>query len=348
MIVFAVVKLPIAKLSNVIGRGYTLAIAISLYTMSYAIMASSSGIAAYAAGSIIYRIGQSGTNVMTTVVISDITSPRWRGYVPTFLPYHRIPAYRTSRNYLTPTTNSLAIGLSYSPYLLAPWVSGLIVDSVLSKIGWRWGIGMFAILMPVGALTLAGSLIYYQHKVQASNLVARKQTTLRKFCSDIDLGGMVLFVAGLGLFLLPISLAGSLPDGWRTPWIPALMVAGCLVLLILPIYEHSVAANPMLPACYFKNRTIVLPILMIAIDSLCYSCTHTYLYTWATISHNMSARNATFFLSVPTPHPIPSNPPTNPPHPASQTAHPNASPASSPAQQCSSQRATNTSSSSAR
>jgi len=81
MIVFAVVKLPIAKVSNVIGRGYTLAIMISLYAVSYVLMASASGIGVYAAGIILYRLGQSGTNVVTTVIISDITSPRWRGYV---------------------------------------------------------------------------------------------------------------------------------------------------------------------------------------------------------------------------------------------------------------------------
>ena len=81
IIVFAVVKLPIAKLSNVIGRGYTLTITVSLYTISYILMASAPGIGSYAAGSILYRVGQSGTNVMTTIIISDITSPRRRGYV---------------------------------------------------------------------------------------------------------------------------------------------------------------------------------------------------------------------------------------------------------------------------
>lgn len=294
MIVFAVVKLPIAKLSNVIGRGYTLAMAVSLYIMSYILMTSSSNIGSYAAGNIIYRMGQSGTNVMTTVIISDITSPRWRGYVSkVFLSIWR---KKIARVQLTPMPVRLALGASYSPYLITPWISGLVVDSVIGGIGWRWGVAMFTVLMPLGAFTLVGTLIYYQRKVKKAGLVTFRETTIRKFCSDIDLGGMVLFVAGFSMFLLPISLAGSLPDGWRTPWIPALMVAGCVVLLMLPAYEQFVAVNPMLPGFYFKNRTIVLSMLMIAIDSLCYMCTHTYLYAWATISYNMSARNATFFL----------------------------------------------------
>jgi MFS family permease len=80
-IVFAVVMLPIAKLSNIIGRGYTIAIAVSLCTISYALMASASGFSLYAAGSILHWVGLAGTTAMISVIISDITTTRWRGYV---------------------------------------------------------------------------------------------------------------------------------------------------------------------------------------------------------------------------------------------------------------------------
>ncbi|KAI1125329.1 putative transporter [Nemania abortiva] len=267
-IAFGVVKLPIAKLSNIIGRGYTLAITVSFYTISYILMASASGIAPYAAGMVLYKIGMSGTNVMTTVIISDITNLRWRG---------------------------LAIGASYFPYLITPWVSGFIVDSVVAGIGWRWGVGMFAILMPFGASIIIGTLIYYQHKAKKANLIPSKSITIRSFCSDIDLGGVAIFVTGFAMFLLPITIAGSQADGWNTPWIISLIIIGFFVLLALPIYEKYVTENPMVPVSYFKNRTIVLSMLLLATDSLGYSCTHTYLYAWATVSFNMSARDATFF-----------------------------------------------------
>jgi len=78
-IVFAIVKVPIAKLSDVIGRGYTLAIVISFYVGPYILMSSASSLPAYFAGKILSKIGQSGTNVITTLIISDITTPRQRG-----------------------------------------------------------------------------------------------------------------------------------------------------------------------------------------------------------------------------------------------------------------------------
>ncbi|KAI0541770.1 major facilitator superfamily domain-containing protein [Xylaria digitata] len=268
-IAFGVVKLPIAKLSNIIGRGYTLAITILLYTISYILMASASDIVSYAAGMVLYKIGQSGTNAMAAVIISDLTSLRWRG---------------------------LALGASYFPYLITPWVSGFIVDSVVSGIGWRWGIGMFAILMPFGASVIIGTLIHYQHKAKKAGLIAPKNTTIHSFFSDIDLGGVTLFVTGFALFLLPITIAGSLQDGWGTPWIISLIIIGFVILLALPVYEKFVAENPMVPVFFFKNATIVWSMLLIAIDSLSYSCTHTYLYAWAMVSYNMSARDATFFV----------------------------------------------------
>jgi hypothetical protein len=53
-------------------------------------------------------------------LIADITTPRWRGF---------------------------ALGIAYFPFLITPWVSALIVGQVVGDggIGWRWGIGMFAI-----------------------------------------------------------------------------------------------------------------------------------------------------------------------------------------------------------
>ena len=133
-IVFAVVKAPIAKISNVIGRGQTYVFTVSCYVLAYILMASAKSINAYAAGIVFYSVGQSGTNTMNDIIISDITTARWRGF---------------------------GIGVSFFPFLITPWVAAFIVESVVEGIGWRWGIGMFAILMPFGASFLITTLVYY-------------------------------------------------------------------------------------------------------------------------------------------------------------------------------------------
>lgn len=271
VIVFAVIKPPIAKLSNVIGRGETYILTISCYILSYILCASSKLINAYAAGYIFYCIGQSGTNIMNDIIISDITTARWRG---------------------------LGIGLSFFPFLLMPWIAAFITESVVNGIGWRWGIGMFAILMPFAASFIIITLLYYQRKAKKAGIIIKQRMSVYEFCSQIDLGGSILFCGGFAMLLLPLTLASTTTSRWRTPYLDALIALGGVFLLALPWYEKYVAKHPLVPIHYFKNLAIVTSILLIATDSMGFSVTHTYLYAWTTISHDFSVKVATFYIYV--------------------------------------------------
>jgi len=261
-------KPPIAKISNVIGRGQTYVMTMCLYILSYILMASAKSLNTYAAGYIFYVMGQSGTNIMNDIIISDISNARWRGF---------------------------AIGVSFTPFLVTPWISGFIADSVTNGIGWRWGIGMFAILMPFGASFIITTLLYYQMRAKRMGLVQRHNMSVYEFCSQIDLGGLVLFSGGFALVLIPLTLAATTTSRWKTPYIDALIAIGVALLVAFPFYERLVARCPFMPPSYFKNVTISLCLFFIATDSIGFSCTHAYLYTWATVARNFSVRDATFY-----------------------------------------------------
>lgn len=231
-------------------------------------MASAKSLNTYAAGYILYTVGQSGTNIMNDIVISDLSNARWRGF---------------------------AIGVSFAPYLITPWVSGFIVDSVVHGIGWRWGIGMFAIIMPFGASFIITTLLYYQIRARKLSLVPRQKTSVYEFFSQIDIGGLVLFSGGLTLVLIPLSLAATTTSKWRTPYLDALIAVGVFMLLVFPIYERLVSRYPFMPPSYFKNSTIVICLFLIATDTIGFACTHAYLYSWATVARGFSARDATFY-----------------------------------------------------
>ncbi|KAI5860939.1 MFS general substrate transporter [Durotheca rogersii] len=269
-IIFAVAKPPIAKLSNVIGRGATYLIAVGFYILSYVLMASAHSFNVFAASSIFYSLGQSATNLMSDVVIADLTTARYRAF---------------------------GIAISFSPFLITPWTAGFIVESVVSPggIGWRWGIGMFAILMPFCASFIIATLLYYQVRARRQGLTPTIRISLHEFCSQIDLGGVILFSGGLALLLIPMTLAAATPSNWKTPWIIALVVLGAVLLAVLPFYEHYLAKHPVVPPHYFANPTISLCCLLIALDSMSFSITHGFLYLWATVARGMSVRDATFF-----------------------------------------------------
>jgi len=268
-IIFAVIKPPIAKLSDIIGRGETYIFTISCYVLSYICCSTATSINGYAAGYILHNIAQSGTNIMNDIMISDISSARWRG---------------------------LAIGISFFPFLFTPWICAFIIDSVVGGIGWRWGIGMFAFLMPFASSFIIYTLLHYQGKAKKMGIITKRRMNLYDFCSLIDLGGNILLAGGLSMVLLPLTLAGTSPSSWSTPWIIALIVLGVLFLIALPFYESLVAVHPVVPVHYFKNPTIVISFILIAFDSVGFACTHTYIYTWVVISHDYSPRDATFYL----------------------------------------------------
>ncbi|KAI0886432.1 MFS general substrate transporter [Annulohypoxylon maeteangense] len=269
-IIFAVAKPPVAKLSNVIGRGGTYFIAILFYILACIIMASAKSFNAYAAGSIFYSIGQSATNLMNDIVIADLTTARYRAF---------------------------GIALSFWPFLITPWTAAFIVDSVTAPngIGWRWGIGLLAIIMPFCASFIVTTLLFYQSKAKKEGLAPRATISSYEFCSQIDLGGVVLFSGGLALVLIPMTLAATAPSAWKTPWIIILIVLGAALLIVLPFYEYYLAKHPVVPPHYFANRTVVLCCFLIALDSLGFSATHTYIYAWVTVARGLGARDATFF-----------------------------------------------------
>lgn len=66
-IISAVMKPPIAKISDAIGRGETYIITTSCYVLSYILCASSKTFNVYAAGVVFYSIGQTGTQILDQV-----------------------------------------------------------------------------------------------------------------------------------------------------------------------------------------------------------------------------------------------------------------------------------------
>lgn len=148
--------------------------------------------------------------------------------------------------------------------------------------------------MPIVASWLIGSLLYYQRRAKRQHLYESPKLTIKEFCSQLDLGGAILLAGGFAMFLIPFSLAGSTPSNWKTGWIIALIVLGFAVLVGMVFYEKYVPANPIVPARYLRNITVVLCCLMGLLDTFGFQATHTYLYTWAVVVHDMGPRDATF------------------------------------------------------
>lgn len=270
-VISAVMKIPVAKFSDILGRGEVFTFSIVMYCLGFILHCAASSFGTFAAGTVFYAFGQASNIVLLNILVSDLTSMRMR---------------------------ALVLNLVFSPVLVTTWVAGPIVDSVVVGIGWRWGYGMFAIMIPIGGAVLIGALLNLQRMAKKKGLTLAKKSSVVQFCSEIDLGGLLLVSTGLTLFLIPISLARRTANGWNTRWISTLLAIGTLLMLCIWPYERFVARHPCIRVQYFKTRAIILPAIMALFDMAGFGATHTYLFPWSIASHNLSARDAVYLVSI--------------------------------------------------
>ena len=228
-----------AKIADVFGRFEAFCLSILIYILGYVQMAASTNVQTYASAQIFYSAGSTGLQILQQVFIADSSDLLNRAFLAL------LPEF---------------------PFLVTVWLGPTIAGAVLKASSWRWGYGMWAIILPAAFLPLALSLLFNQRKAQRLNLIKpssrpRRQRSLisivRRTWYDLDVGGLTLLSAAVTLILVPLTLAAHASQGWRSPSIITMMVVGVVCLLILPFYESSkkLAPKPLLSLHLLKQRT---------------------------------------------------------------------------------------------
>ncbi|CAK7226562.1 hypothetical protein SBRCBS47491_006273 [Sporothrix bragantina] len=296
---FSLTKPIWAKLSDIFGRGEMYPVATLFVVIGYILAASANGFSAFAAGTILRAVGLTGINSLNTIIIADTTTARQRGF---------------------------GVNFQFFPYLVLPWVAAEIISSVVSPggVGWKWGVGIIGIIFPFAMIPIiavtfifarrakkleasmkeaaASHNAHLDHATVASVAAAspegasgdKTKVTPYSVASNIDLGGLLIMIISLAFILIPLSLAALQTDGYRTPWVIALIVIGGVALLIgFPLYEHFVAVHPIFPLRYIGQRAIGLAFLLYFCDYMAAAVSHGYLYNWAIIAQNLTVVQAT-------------------------------------------------------
>ena len=147
--------------------------------------------------------------LVNTIIVADMTSLQNRGLV-----------------------NSLMA----SPFILNAFVAAYITDgiSAFTENGWRWGYGMFVILVPVCIAPALVVLFWADRKARrtgalslASSSYARKQVLKQQgalqmsgwqqvvyYWHRVDVVGLVLLGFSFGLILVPVTLQASMEGGY--------------------------------------------------------------------------------------------------------------------------------------
>ncbi|KAL4800018.1 major facilitator superfamily domain-containing protein [Aspergillus venezuelensis] len=236
-VVNAVVKPPMAKIADVFGRFEAFCIGILIYVLGYIQMAASTNVQTYASAQIFYSAGSTGLQILQQVFIADSSSLLNR---------------------------ALLALLPELPFLVTVWIGPTIADAVLQHSSWRWGYGMWSIILPASFLPLALSLLLNQRKAKRLNLIKERPhhrrgflSTVRRTWYDLDIGGLTLLSTAVTLILVPLTLAANSKNGWKNNVIIGMIAFGVVCLVFLPFWETSkkLAPKPLLSLHLLKQRT---------------------------------------------------------------------------------------------
>ena len=233
-----------AKIADVFGRLEAFSLAVFVYVIGYVQQAASNNVKTFAAAQIFYSAGWTGLQILQQVFIADTSDLLNRALFST------IPDL---------------------PFLVTVWAGPPIAQRVIDHTSWRWGYGIWAIILPVAFSPLMISLFLNQRKAAMLYVLPKRSitwsgigTSIKSLWLELDFFGLCLLSAAISLILLPLTLASLAKGGWTNGSMIAMIVIGCVCLVIFPFWERSkkLAPKPFFPRDLFTDRTVVAGIAL--------------------------------------------------------------------------------------
>lgn len=186
-VVSAVIKPPMGKIADVFGRLESLTISILLYTIGYIQQAASKNVETFASAQIFWAAGFNGLQILQQIFVADTTDLSNRALFSTLFDV---------------------------PFLWMVWAGPELSTNILDSTTWRWGYGIWAIILPICFIPLAVSLWWSQKRAkergQAIPSAFRGQSkfqVLENLWFDLDIFGLLLLAAAVSLILLPLTVS---------------------------------------------------------------------------------------------------------------------------------------------
>ncbi|KAH6838394.1 major facilitator superfamily domain-containing protein [Chaetomium sp. MPI-CAGE-AT-0009] len=296
-IIRAISKPFIGKLADITSRPTTYVVILVFYVVGFAVAASASTFAAYTVGICFTSVGKSGLDLLSDIIVGDLTPLQWRGF----------------------------FGAALSiPFIITVPVNGFIAEAFVDN--WRWGLGMFAILVPVllvpaiftlysmqrrgekmGMVTMAASKrLRTAEGVEASEEPTNSKgsaywiRSLYQGLVDIDIIGLVILGVSFSLILLPFTLAKDADGGWANGSVIAMLVVGFVLLVAFVLYEVYLASKPLMTKRILKNRTFLAAVTIYTFNQMASSTRNTYLSSYVYVIKEWTTYEWTIFLGITT------------------------------------------------
>ena len=228
-----------AKIANVFGRLEAFSISIFLYVLGYIQMAGSNNVKTFASAQIFYSAGSTGIQILIQVFVADTSDLLNR---------------------------ALFSSLPDVPFLITVWVGPPIANSLLAHTTWRWGYGIWTIVLPVAFIPLALALLLNMRKAARLHVLPpslwKSVSVLRGFRTlwyELDIMGLLLLSSAISLVLIPLTLAATAKSHWHNASIIAMIVIGCVCFIVFPFWESNseLAPRPFLSLRLLSERNVL-------------------------------------------------------------------------------------------
>lgn len=227
-----------SKIADVFGRFEAFSLSVFIYTIGYIQQAASDSVQTYAAAQIFYAAGSTGLQILIQIFIADTSDLLNRAFCS---------------------------ALPDVPFLATVWIGPQLAQTILSNLTWRWGYGIWIVVLPLAFMPLALALFVNQRKAAKRGLLPespfKDQTfseTVRTLWFELDAFGLLLLSAAFSLILIPLTLASR--AGWGNGSLITMLAVGIVCLVAFPLWERSktLAPRAFFPRALLHNRTAVV------------------------------------------------------------------------------------------
>lgn len=109
---------------------------------------------------------------------------------------------------------------------------------------------------------------------------------------------MTLAGAGLTLFLLPFSIAGSTGSKWTSPSIIFMIVLGGALIVAFVLYERYCAPRPFVPFQLLLSRNVIGAFVLSAILFISYYCWDGFYTSYLQVVHQLTVSQAGYVANI--------------------------------------------------
>lgn len=271
----------LAKIADLLGRAEGFTLSMILYSLAYVLYASCQNVDTYVCAEIFFAIGRNGYRIFQLIFIADTSS-------------------LINRGILSQLPN--AIGAIPSLY-----AGSYVQDAFLEHSTWRWGYGSFAIILAAFCFPLGGIMFYLDRRAK-QNGQKKVYQILKNIPKDakwyekayhiliveLDLIGGVLLLCGFALFFVPFTVTGSSSSyKWHEPKLIVMLVIGFVIFCCFLVWNTKFAKKPFVPTQALKSKTVVIIVVLVALDLCENSSFATYFKTVLQVAGYYSAGAAT-------------------------------------------------------